>query len=311
MDIKRIRTDLAVETREMYRQAQKIDDEIPGVETTVDESEKDIVVTSVKIMSDEASEIMGKAKGEYITIDAPKLKLNDEEFNEKVGEKLVGVIKRITNMSPTDTVLVVGLGNEKITADALGPKVISKIDITRHLLEYVPQYMKPGTRSICGIAPGVLGTTGIETGEIIKGIVEKIKPNIIIAIDALASRKIERIATTIQIANTGIVPGSGLGNHRNAITEETMGVPVIAIGVPTVVEAAVIANDALELYVEKLQSEARSNKSLNELIQQDNYEEIKSALMPEDINLVVTPKDIDELIENIKEIIVKGINFAM
>lgn len=311
MNINRIRTDLAVETREMYRQAQKIDDEIPGVETTVDESEKDIIVTSVKIMSDEAANIMGKVKGEYITIDAPKLKLNDEEFNEKVGEKLIGVIKRITNMSPMDTVLVVGLGNEKITADALGPKVISKIDITRHLLEYVPQYMKPGTRSICAIAPGVLGTTGIETGEIIKGIVEKIKPNIIIAIDALASRKIERIATTIQIANTGIVPGSGLGNHRNAITEETMGVPVIAIGVPTVVEAAVIANDALELYVEKLQNEARSNKSLNELIQKDNYEEIKSALMPEDINLVVTPKDIDELIENIKEIIVKGINFAM
>lgn len=311
MNINRIRTDLAVETREMYRQAQKIDDEIPGVETTIDDTEKDIVVTSVKIMSDEAAEIMGKSKGEYVTIDAPKLKLNDEVFNEKVGEKLIGVIKRIANMSPMDTVLVVGLGNEKITADALGPKVISNIDITRHLLEYVPQYMKPGTRSICGIAPGVLGTTGIETGEIIKGIVEKIKPNIIIAIDALASRKIERIATTIQIANTGIVPGSGLGNHRNAITQETMGVPVIAIGVPTVVEAAVIANDALELFVEKMQKEARSNKNLNDLIAQDNYEEIKSALMPSDSNLVVTPKDIDELIENIKEIIVKGINFAM
>ena len=127
----------------------------------------------------------------------------------------------------------------------------------------------------------------------------------------MASRKIERIATTIQIANTGIVPGSGLGNHRNAITEETMGIPVIAVGVPTVVEAAVIANDALELYVEKLQAEARSNKELNELISKDNYEDIKSVLMPNDINLVVTPKDIDELIENIKEIIVRGINFAM
>ena len=311
MDLKKIRTDLAVETREMYRQAQKLDDEIPGVETNVDNSNKDIMVTSVKIMSDEAADIMGKAKGEYITIDAPKLKLNDEEFNEKVGDKLIEIIKQITNMKPNDTVLVVGLGNEKITADALGPKVISKIDITRHLLEYVPQYMEPETRSVCGIAPGVLGTTGIETGEIIKGIVEKIKPNLIIAIDALASRKIERIATTIQIANTGIVPGSGLGNNRNAITEKTMGVPVIAIGVPTVVEAAVIANDALELFVEKLQSEARSNKELNELIAKDNYEEIKSALMPNDINLVVTPKDIDELIENIKEIIVRGINFAM
>lgn len=311
MDFKKIRTDLAVETREMYRQAQKIDDEIPGVETKIDDTNKDIIVTSVKIISDEAAEAMGKVKGEYITIDAPKLKLNDENFNEKVGDKLIEVIKQIANFKPTDTVLIVGLGNEKITADALGPKVISKVDITRHLLEYVPQYMDPNTRSVCGIAPGVLGTTGIETGEIIKGIVEKIKPNVIIAIDALASRRIERIATTIQIANTGIVPGSGLGNNRNAITEETMGVPVIAIGVPTVVEAAVIANDALDLFIEKLQSEARSSKALNELKEKDNYEEIKEALMPSDINLVVTPKDIDELIENIKEIIVRGINFAM
>ena len=311
MDVKKIRTDLAVETREMYKCAQKIDDEIPGVETKIDDSDKDIVVTSVKIISDEAAEIMGKAKGEYITIDAPRLKLNDLDFNEKVGDKLIEIIRQIADMKASDTVLVVGLGNEKITADALGPKVVSKIDITRHLLEYVPQYIEPETRSVCGIAPGVLGTTGIETGEIIKGIVEKIKPDLIIAIDALASRKIERIATTIQIANTGIVPGSGLGNTRNAITKEAMGVPVIAIGVPTVVEAAVIASDALELFVEKLQKEARSNKELNELISRDNYEEIKSALVPSDINLVVTPKDIDELIENIKEVIVRGINFGI
>ena len=153
MDFRRIRTDLAVETREMYRQAQKLDDEIPGVETTIDDTNEDIVVTSVKIITDEAANAMGKAKGEYITIDAPKLKLNDERFNEKVGDKLIEVIKQITNMKPTDTVLVVGLGNEKITADALGPKVISKVDITRHLLEYVPQYMDPNTRSVCGIAP--------------------------------------------------------------------------------------------------------------------------------------------------------------
>ena len=153
MDFRRIRTDLAVETREMYRQAQKLDDEIPGVETTIDDTNEDIVVTSVKIITDEAANAMGKAKGEYITIDAPKLKLNDEGFNEKVGDKLIEVIKQITNMKPTDTVLVVGLGNEKITADALGPKVISKVDITRHLLEYVPQYMDPNTRSVCGIAP--------------------------------------------------------------------------------------------------------------------------------------------------------------
>ncbi len=143
MDYKKIRTDLAVETREMYRQAQKLDDEIPGVETEVEDSDKDIVVTTVKIMSDEAATIMGKAKGEYVTMDAPKLKLNDEEFNERVGEKLANIIQRVAKLKKEDTVLVVGLGNEKITADALGPKVVSKIDMTRHLLEYVPEYMKP------------------------------------------------------------------------------------------------------------------------------------------------------------------------
>ena len=311
MEINRVRTDLAVETRELYKQAQRIDDEIPGIETIIDNSNKDIVITTVNILSDEAAEKLNKSKGKYITIDAPKLKQNDEEFNDKVGKKLIEIVKEITNLKSTDTVLVVGLGNEKITADSLGPKVVSKIDITRHLLNYIPQYMSPDTRSVCAIAPGVLGTTGIETGEVIKGIVEKVKPSIIIVVDALASRRIERIATTIQIANTGIVPGSGLGNNRNAITEETMGVPVIAIGVPTVVEAAVIANDALEIFVEKLQKEARSSHELNELIKKDNYNEIKSALMPGDINLVVTPKDIDELIENIKEIIVQGINLAI
>lgn len=282
-----------------------------GVETTVDQTTEGIVITTVKILNEEASKALGKAIGEYITIDAPKLRQNDEEFNQKVGDALVKVVRHIADLKETDTVLVVGLGNEKITADALGPKVISQIDMTRHLLEYVPQYMKPGTRSVCGIAPGVLGTTGIETGEIVKGIVEKIKPDRVIVIDALASRKIERIATTIQISNTGIVPGSGLGNHRNAITQETMGVPVIAIGVPTVVEAAVIASDAFELVVQKMQKEERSHPSLEEWVQGNPYAEIRDALIPSDINLVVTPKDIDELIENIKNVIVRGINFAM
>ena len=168
MSFRKIRTDLAVEIRDMYKEAQKMEEEIPGVETIIDDSDKDVIVTTVKIVSDEAEQVLGKVKGEYVTIDAPKLKLNSETFNEKVGDKLIEILKKITNMRPMDTVLVVGLGNEKITADALGPKVISKIDITRHLLEYVPQYMEPNTRPVCGIAPGVLGTTGIETGEIIK-----------------------------------------------------------------------------------------------------------------------------------------------
>ncbi|MBR4110824.1 MAG: GPR endopeptidase [Clostridia bacterium] len=306
-----IRTDLAIETREMYRAAKKLDDEIPGVETNIDNSEKDILITKVKITSDVAAEMLNKAKGEYITIEAPKLKNNDEEFNNKISERLATIIKEITNLKAEETVLVVGLGNWDITADALGPKVVSRIDLTRHLIEYVPQYVKEGTRPICAISPGVLGTTGIETGEIIKGIVEKISPDILIVIDALASRKMERINTTIQISNTGIVPGSGVGNARNAITQETMGIPVIAIGVPTVVEAAVIANDALELLINKMQMEEGTSEALQKLSGEDNYQEIKSALLPKDYNFIVTPKEIDELIENMSNVIAEGINQAL
>lgn len=306
-----IRTDLAIETREMYRAAKKIDDEIPGVETDIDNSEEDILITKVKITSDVAAEMLNKAKGEYITIEAPKLKNNDEEFNNRISEKLAKMIKEITNLNTDETVLVVGLGNWDITADALGPKVVSHIELTRHLIEYVPQYVKEGTRPICAISPGVLGTTGIETGEIIKGIVEKVSPDILIVIDALASRKMERINTTIQISNTGIVPGSGVGNARNAITQETMGIPVIAIGVPTVVEAAVIANDALELLINKMQMEEGASEALQKLSGEDNYQEIKSALLPKDYNFIVTPKEIDELIENMSNVIAEGINQAL
>lgn len=306
-----IRTDLAIETREMYKIARKIEDEIPGVETIIDNNDSDILITKVKITSDIAAENLNKAKGEYITLESPRLKDNDEEFNNKISEKLATLIKEITKLNPNDTVLVVGLGNWDITADALGPKVVSRIDLTRHLIEYVPQYVKEGTRPICAISPGVLGTTGIETGEIIKGIVEKISPNVLIVIDALASRKMERINTTIQISNTGIVPGSGVGNARNAITKETMGIPVIAIGVPTVVEAAVIANDALELLINKMQTEGGKNEILQKFSGEANYQEIKNALLPNDYNFIVTPKEIDELIENISDVIANGINQAL
>lgn len=309
--MKNIRTDLAIETREMYKVAQKIDDEIPGVETTVDNDDEDILITKVKITSDMAEKALNKAKGEYITIEAPRLKDNDEDFNRKISQKLSEVIKEITALNEEDTVLIVGLGNWDITADALGPKVVSQIDLTRHLIKYVPQYVEKGTRPICAISPGVLGTTGIETGEIIKGIVEKVSPDIIIVIDALASRKMERINATIQISNTGIVPGSGVGNARNAITKDTMGIPVIAIGVPTVVEAAVIANDALEFFIDKISKNDTQNEIIKRLGNEDNYQEIKNALLPKEYNFIVTPKEIDELIESMSSVIAEGINQAL
>ena len=164
---------------------------------------------------------------------------------------------------------------------------------------------------VSAIAPGVLGTTGIETLEILKGVVENTKPKLIIVIDALASRSIERISSTVQLSDTGIVPGAGVGNKRSELSINTLGVPVIAIGIPTVVETAVLVNDSLNLFIEKLQDEAKSNEYLNKLKENDNYEEIKQALIPSDFNLIVTPKEIDDLIENMKEIVARGINQSL
>lgn len=308
----KIRTDLAIETREIYKTAQKIDDEVPGVETTVDNSDKDMLITKVKITTKEAEEALQKPQGIYVTIEASKLKEDYENVHEKIAKKVSETIKELGNLIAGDTVLVVGLGNWDVTADALGPKVISDIEITRHLLEYMPEYVVPGTRPVCAVSPGVLGTTGIETGEIIKGIVEKIRPNLIIAIDALASRKMERVSTTIQISDTGITPGSGIGNKRNAIDKETLGVPVIALGVPTVVDAATIANDTLELMIGKLKEEKSEIADAIEKMENDNkYSYIKEVLSPEELNYIVTPSAIDEIITNVSKVLASGINTAL
>ena len=158
---------------------------------------------------------------------------------------------------------------------------------------------------------GVLGTTGIETLEIIKGIVDNIKPKMLIVIDSLASKSIERISSTIQIADTGIVPGAGVGNTRKELSKNTLGIPVIAIGVPMVVDLATITDDCLNIFITKLQQEAKSNDYLNNLKENDNNEEIKDALIPNDFNMIVTPKEIDDLIENMGSVVARGINFSI
>ena len=178
-------------------------------------------------------------------------------------------------------------------------------------MHYAKDLVEPNTREISAISPGVLGTTGIETSEIITSIVENIKPDALIVIDSLASKSIERISSTIQISDTGIVPGAGVGNTRKELSKNTLGVPVIAIGVPMVVDLATITNDCLDIFIENLQSQAKSNDYLNNLKNQDNYEEIKTALNPRDYNMIVTPKEIDKLIENMSKIISKAINMAM
>ena len=307
------RTDLADERNELYKKANKIEDKIDGVEAIEEKINNNIKLTRVKILDEKGEQALGKRMGTYITIDLKNMKYmgNDEiqSASEVLSKELKAMISE--HIKQEEEILVVGLGNIYVTPDALGPKVINEIDITRHLLKYVPQYLDKNTRPVSAISPGVLGTTGIETAEILKGIVENVKPKLMIVIDSLASRSMERISSTIQLADTGIVPGAGVDNARKELTKETLGIPVIAIGIPTVVETAVVVNDCLDVFIEKLQEEAKSNDYLNKLKEEDNYEEIKEALIPKDFNFIVTPKEIDELIENMKDVVARGINLSL
>ena len=304
------RTDLALERRDLYKKANNIEKEVDGIETTEEKIGEDIIVSKVKILNENGENAIGKKKGNYITIDIKDLKIAGEDEIQKASEVVTKELKDIINnlVSPEDPILVVGLGNLYVTPDALGPRVAQDIDITRHILEYMPNVLEQGTRAVSAVSPGVLGTTGIETLEILKGIVDNIKPKLIIVIDALASRSIARISSTIQIADTGIVPGAGVGNARKELTINTLGIPVIAMGVPTCVEAATIAADSLDLFIQKVQEEAQSNDFLNKLQDEDKYEMIKEVLAPQDYNFIVTPKEIDELIENMSSVVARGIN---
>ena len=306
------RTDLALERRDIYQKANKLN-QIDGVESTEEEINDNIKVSRVKITNSKGEEALGKPIGTYVTIDVKKLKVAGEEEIQKTSEVLTDELKKIVEMhvNNQEDILIVGLGNIYVTPDALGPKVINEIDVTRHIIKYLPQYVDEGTRPVSAISPGVLGTTGIETVEILKGIVENIHPKLLIVIDALASRSIERISSTIQISDTGIVPGAGVGNTREEISEKSLGIPVVAIGIPTVVELATLVSDGIDIFIDRLQEKAESNEYLNKLQQNDKYEEVKEALNVGDYNMIVTPKEIDDLIENMKDIVARGINFAV
>jgi len=311
----KIHTDLALETRELVQKG--IGREIEGVEVEErKEFDDKIKITKVKINSIKGEAILQKPMGNYITIEADGLRDEDFEVQEKVSKILANELESLINVSQKSTVLVVGLGNWNVTPDSLGPKVVSKVLITRHLFEFVPEKVQDRRiRSVCAISPGVLGITGIETSEIISGIVQKIHPDLIIAIDALASRRLERISTAIQIADTGIVPGSGIGNERKGITKDSVGVPVVAIGVPMVVDAAIIANDAIDLLIERLKNETDRSSPLYMLLEsipeEDRFNLIKEVIFPYYGNLFVTPKDIDRIVENISTVIADGINMAI
>ncbi len=307
------RTDLALERRDLYNKAHNIEKDIDGIETEEEKIDDNISVSRVKITNEKGEEAIGKKKGNYITVDVKNLKIANEEEIQKTSEVVTKELKTLLakHVAEKDSILVVGLGNIYVTPDSLGPKVINEIDITRHLLEYMPEVLDENTREVSAISPGVLGTTGIETMEILKGIVDNVKPKLVIIIDALASRNIERISSSVQLADTGIVPGAGVGNARKELTESTLGIPVIAMGIPTVVEAATIAADSLTLFIKKAQENGESNDFLNRLQEEDKYQIIKEILAPEEYNFIVTPKEIDNLIEKMKDIVARGINFAI
>lgn len=308
-----VRTDLAVESREIYKHRYNRD--IEGVvfeEKIVDE---DIKVTNVDITNMEGAKAMGKPIGRYITIDIPEFTHYDGGLMDQVSHVVASSLEELIKLSEERTALVVGLGNWNVTPDAIGPKVVGKLMVTRHLKKVMPDAIDDSVRPVCAIAPGVLGITGIETGEIIKSLVDRIKPDLVVCIDALASRRLERLVRTVQISNTGISPGAGVGNNRMQINEKSLGIPVLAIGVPTVVDAATIANDAMDLVLDEMVKQAEKGKEFYNLLNNIDKNEkglmIQSLLNPYIGDLMVTPKEIDDVIESVSKIIANGINIAL
>lgn len=290
-----IHTDLAMEARES-------NSALNGVSEERTDNEH-YSVSRIKIDTDEAASALQKSKGLYITIEAPDLVLRESELIKAVTEALSAELTGLIDKGgASGTVLVVGLGNRAVTPDALGPKTAEKILVTRHIKQYMPEAIPNGVRSVCAVSPGVLGVTGIETMEVIQGIVERSKPSLIIAIDSLSSRRTERIASTIQLCDAGIQPGAGVGNIRSGLDEASLGIPVIAVGVPLVVYASTISRDTIGLIA-------------SELGLLGNEEKIKElaakAISEKTGELIVTPKEIDSLIECTSTILADGINMCL
>lgn len=310
-----VRTDLALEAKEIYQEKHKKETDIDGIEV-INETDNGIKITTVKIKDENGAKKLGKPKGNYVTIDIPEFTAYDSETMDKVSYVVAEILGRMINIDVDKTVLVVGLGNWKVTPDALGPKVTEGIMVTRHLKTVMPEIMDDSVRPVCSIAPGVLGITGVETVEIIKGTVEKIKPDVVICIDALAARRVERVNTTIQIGDTGISPGAGVGNNRKQINEDNLGVKVIAIGVPTVVDAITIANDTIDMVIDSLMKNSLSGndfyKMLKSLDKDEKITLIREVLSSKALGeMIVTPKDIDLIINSLAKIISNGINMAV
>lgn len=308
-----VRTDLALEARESFEED---DVKIRGVRVeTREDEEKEIRTTLVKIETENGARTMGKPVGTYITMEAPNMSGQDEDYHREISEELAYHLKKMIG-EREQSVLVVGLGNRDVTPDALGPRVVSNIEITRHMIREYGRAALEGKRvnEVSSLVPGVMAQTGMETLEIIKGVVEETRPDVVLVIDALAARNTRRLSRTIQISDTGINPGSGVGNHRNGINKEALGVPVISIGVPTVVDAATIVGDTMEEMVETLDSSGKVRGfggALGTLNRVEKQQMIRELLSPHLNTMYVTPKDIDETVKRISFTISEGINIAL
>lgn len=278
-----VRTDLALEARESF-EGDNVEIRGVSIEETYDEV-RDIRMTRVRIETENGAKAMGKPVGEYLTLEAPGLSEEDEDYHREVSEELAKYIQELIG-DREQSILVVGLGNREVTPDALGPQVVNNLMITRHIIrEYGARaFGREQMHQVSAIVPGVMAQTGMETSEIVKGVVEETRPDRVIVIDALAARSSKRLNRTIQLCNAGINPGSGVGNHRNGLTRENLGVPILAIGVPTVVDAATIVYDATG---------------------------DRSCIAPNLNGMFVTPKNVDEMIKRLSFTISEAINIAL
>ncbi len=312
------RTDMADERVDTYKRVHNLS-AIDGVEV-VSRNEEGIVTTTVNVLNENGANAVSKQIGKYVTMQIEDLNYLDDDSKKNIIEKVSVEVKELIGNDNKKSILIVGLGNIYVTPDALGPKVVQNIDITRHILNFAKEFAEPNTRPVSAISPGVLGTTGIETSEIVSSLVDKTKPDMIVVIDSLASQSVHRIGNTIQFSNTGITPGAGVRNKREGLNQDTLGIPVIAIGVPTVVDMATITNEAIDKLIDntKLELNEFSNDNISQNVSGKVFEKLNTdarydmiANVLDTENYIVTPKEIDDVISTVASIISNGINMAI
>ncbi|SMC07447.1 spore protease [Sulfobacillus thermosulfidooxidans DSM 9293] len=303
-----VTTDMAIEARDIVRG--DAHEEVPGVRVD-HKQDQQVEITRVEIFTDEGAHLMGKPQGHYVTLDVPHFRDRDASLRQELTRVLTDQIKDLIPKTVDNTVLVVGLGNWNATPDALGPRVVERILVTRHLSDIVPDDIKERMRPVAAVAPGVLGTTGIETLDMIKGIVDETHPDLVIAVDALAARSLDRLLGSVQIADTGIHPGSGVGNRRQGLSQESLGVPVLAIGVCTVVQAMSIAEEAVHILAQQLADDVKFYKILEELGESNQKGLMQEVLAERLGGLMVTPKEIDLLINDMADVLAESLNRAL